>query len=240
MEDKFKTGNPIWVYYTNIDTGENLVVPQLLRGFMGEEYSVKKKQFDGYQFVKSEGELTGKFDDQPHSIHVYYRNKNWGEVESIEMYLHLDAVTAVYDMPNGMQVGTPFPDDIVLKAFHRVATKSGEFWYEIGSDQWVKYDKMTIVDNPFKTEDEDFQSKLADNMAVIPMKKTKAVIDYLPGRSIDAFNKPYGDKVGEIKDGREITITGKMSDNDEIIWYKVGNGMFITGNYVKLEDQDGD
>ena len=77
-------------------------------------------------------------------------------------------------------------------------------------------------------------------MAVIPMKKTKAFIDYLPVRSIDAFNKPYGDKVGEIKDGQEITITGKMSDNDEIIWYKVGNGMFITGNYVKLEDQDGD
>lgn len=238
MEDKFKTGNPIWVYYTNIDTGENLVVPQLLRGLMGEEYSVAQKQFAGYQFVKSEGELTGKFDDQPHSIHIYYRNKDWGEVEAIEMYLHLDAVTPVYDMPNGMQVGTPFPEDIVLKAFHRVATKSGEFWYEIGSDQWVKYDHMTVVDNPFKVEDETFQSKLADNMAVIPMKKTKAVVDYLPDRSIDVFNQPYGEKVGEIKDGQEIVIIGKMSDNDEIIWYKVGNDQFITGNYIKLEDDD--
>ena len=233
MEDKFKTGNPIWVYYTNIDTGENLVVPQL-----NEEYSIDQKQFDGYQFVKSEGELTGKFDNKPHSVHLYYRDKNWGEVESIEMYLHLDAPTPVYDMPNGMPVGTPFPEDIVLKAFHRVATKSGEFWYEIGSDQWIKYDQMSVVDNPFKAEDEKFQSKLADNMSVIPIQKTKAVIDYLPNRSIEVYDKPYGEQVGELKDGQEITITGKMSDNGEITWYEVGDQQFITGNYVRLEDEN--
>ena len=232
MEDKFKTGNPIWVYYTNIDTGENLVVPQLLRGYLNEEYSIDQKQFDGYQFVKSEGELTGKFDNKPHSVHLYYRDKNWGEVESIEMYLHLDAPTPVYDMPNGM------PEDIVLKAFHRVATKSGEFWYEIGSDQWIKYDQMSVVDNPFKAEDEKFQSKLADNMSVIPIQKTKAVIDYLPNRSIEVYDKPYGEQVGELKDGQEITITGKMSDNGEITWYEVGDQQFITGNYVRLEDEN--
>lgn len=238
MEDKFKTGNPIWVYYTNIDTGENLVVPQLLRGYLNEEYSIDQKQFDGYQFVKSEGELTGKFDNKPRSVHLYYRGKNWGEVESIEMYLHLDAPTPVYDMPNGMPVGTPFPEDIVLKAFHRVATKSGEFWYEIGSDQWIKYDQMSVVDNPFKAEDEKFQSKLADNMSVIPIQKTKAVIDYLPNRSIEVYDKPYGEQVGELKDGQEITITGKMSDNGEITWYEVGDQQFITGNYVRLEDEN--
>ena len=33
MIDKFKTGNPIWVYYNDIDSGANLTVPQLLRGF---------------------------------------------------------------------------------------------------------------------------------------------------------------------------------------------------------------
>ena len=36
MIDKFKTGNPIWVYYNDIDSGANLTVPQLLRGFIGQ------------------------------------------------------------------------------------------------------------------------------------------------------------------------------------------------------------
>ncbi|KRL28310.1 hypothetical protein FD27_GL000196 [Limosilactobacillus frumenti DSM 13145] len=238
MLDKFKTGNPIWVYYTDIDTNENLMVPQLLQGYLGQTYEVDQKDFPKYRFVKSEGDLTGTFDMSQRSIHLYYRKDNWGEVQTIEMYLRLNAMTPVFDNPNGMQVGSPIPEGIVVKAFHRVATKSGEFWYEIGSDQWIKYDRMEVVDNPFKAEDQDFQSKLSEQMSVIPMKPTKATIDYLPHRSIDVYNKPYGEKVNELPNGQIITIYGKMNDNDEIIWYKVGEQQFITGNYVKLEDQD--
>lgn len=238
MLDKFKTGNPIWVYYTDIDTNENLMVPQLLQGYLGQTYEVDQKDFPKYRFVKSEGDLTGTFDMSQRSIHLYYRKDNWGEVQTIEMYLRLNAMTPVFDNPNGMQVGSPIPEGIVVKAFHRVATKSSEFWYEIGSDQWIKYDRMEVVDNPFKAEDQDFQSKLSEQMSVIPMKPTKATIDYLPHRSIDVYNKPYGEKVNELPNGQIITIYGKMNDNDEIIWYKVGEQQFITGNYVKLEDQD--
>lgn len=238
MLDKFKTGNPIWVYYTDIDTNENLMVPQLLQGYLGQAYQVDQKDFPKYRFVKSEGDLTGTFDMSQRSIHLYYRKDNWGEVQTIEMYLRLNAMTPVFDNPNGMKVGSPIPEGIVVKAFHRVATKSGEFWYEIGSDQWIKYDRMEVVDNPFKAEDQDFQSKLSEQMSVIPMKPTKATIDYLPHRSIDVYNKPYGEKVNELPNGQIITVYGKMNDNDEIIWYKVGEQQFITGNYVKLEDQD--
>lgn len=238
MLDKFKTGNPIWVYYTDIDTNENLAVPQLLQGYIGQEYKVEQKKFDNYRFIKSEGALNGTFDMNPRSVHLYYRKDNWGEVQDIEMYLRLDANTPVFDSPSGMQVGTPIPEGIVIKAFHRVATKSGEFWYEIGSDQWIKYDHMEVVDNPFKAEDQEFQSKLSEQMSVIPMKPTKATIDYLPHRSIDVYDQPYGEKINELPNGQIITVYGKMSDNGEIIWYKVGENQFITGNYVKLEDQD--
>lgn len=238
MLDKFKTGNPIWVFYTDIDTSENLIVPQLMQGFMGQEYAVDQKQFDGYRFVKSDGDLQGTFDSQQHNVHLYYRKDNWGEVQDIEMYLRLDANTTVFDAPNGMPVGAPIPEGITIKAFHRVATKSGEFWYEIGSDQWIKYDHMEVVENPFKAEDQEFQSKLAQNMSVIPMKPVKATIDYLPHRSIDVYDAPYGEKVNELPNGQIITIYGKMSDNGEITWYKVGDNQFITSNYVKLEEQD--
>ncbi|MEY8442448.1 MucBP domain-containing protein [Lactobacillaceae bacterium 24-114] len=238
MLDQFKTGNPIWVYYTNIDTGENLIVPQLLRGFVGQDYQVEQKDFDGYQFVESKGELSGTFDMNPHSVHLYYRNQDWGEVEAIEMYLHLDAPTPVYNEPNGMQVGLPYPTDLILKAFHRVATNTGEFWYEIGSDQWIKYDKMSVVSNPFDEKEEHLKSKLAENMSVLPTKDLHAVIDYLPGQVIDVFDEPYGQKVGELKDGEHITILDKLSDNGEVTWFRIGEKQFITGNYVKLEDED--
>lgn len=238
MLDKFKTGTPIWVYYTDMDTNKNLMVPQLLQGYMGQKYSVEQKAFPNYRFIKAEGDLTGTFDLQQRSVHLYYRQDNWGEVQNIEMYLQLNATTPIYDKPNGMPVGSPIPKGIIIKAFHRVATKSGEFWYEIGSDQWIKYDQMEVVDNPFKDGDQEFQSKLSEQMSVIPMKPTKATIDYLPHRSIDVYDQPYGEKVNELPNGQIITVYGKMSDNGEIIWYKVGEQQFITGNYVKLEEQD--
>lgn len=62
MIDKFKTGNPIWVYYNDIDSGANLTVPQLLRGFIGQEYQIEQKQFPNYRYVKTEGETKGTFD----------------------------------------------------------------------------------------------------------------------------------------------------------------------------------
>ncbi|MGY0223981.1 hypothetical protein ACW186_11210 [Limosilactobacillus fermentum] len=35
MGVNFRTGNPIWVYYTDVDTGINLRVPTLLKGMAG-------------------------------------------------------------------------------------------------------------------------------------------------------------------------------------------------------------
>ena len=51
MADSFKTGNPIWVYYTDIDTGANLRVPQLLRGFVGTPFHIVELKFPNYRFI---------------------------------------------------------------------------------------------------------------------------------------------------------------------------------------------
>lgn len=136
MTNSYKLGNPIWVYYSDIDTNENLQVPQLLRGLSGEKYQVEAKKFPNYRFVKADADLKGNFDMRQHQIHLYYRNATWAEVQkNISMYLHLEAPTPMYDLPDGMQVGAALPRDIVVKAFARVATTNGEFWYELGADQ---------------------------------------------------------------------------------------------------------
>ena len=235
MLDKFKTGNPIWVYYTDIDTNENLAVPQLLQGYIGQEYQVEQKEFDNYRFIKSEGDLNGTFDMNPRSIHLYYRKDNWGEVQDIEMYLRLDDNTPVFDSPNGMQVGTPIPEGIVIKAFYRVATKSGEFWYEIGSDQWIKYEKMHVVDNPFEGE-KKIPSRLENQLTVLRLNNVKATIDYIPGKSVDVYDAPYGTPVDKVDDGQEVTLTSKLSD-DQLTWYEIGDKRYVSGNYVKIDEE---
>lgn len=238
MFEQFKTGNPIWVYYVDIDSGANLVVPQLLRGQLGQAYQVEKKEFPHYRYVKTEGQTAGTFDMSQHSVRVFYRKENWGEVQAIEMFLRLDAPTVIYDTVNGMPVGQPLPEDITIKAFNRVATKDGEFWYEIGADQWIKYDQMHVVDDPFGGPSKKINSRLAQRLTVLPLHDIPATVDYIPGKSVDVYDSPYGEAVDKLADGQEIKLTGKLSDNNEITWYQIAPDRYISGNYVHVNDEE--
>lgn len=238
MFEQLKTGNPIWVYYVDIDSGANLIVPQLLRGRIGQEYQVEKKKFPNYRYIKTVGDLSGTFDMTQRSTKLFYRKQNWGEVQNIEMYLALDAPAAVYDTVEGMPVAQPLPQDITVKAFHRVATKDGQFWYEIGPDRWVKYDKMHTVDNPFDPHHEKIPSRLEKQLTTLPLHKVKGRIDYIPGKSVDVYDAPYGNPVSKIEDGQEVVLIGKLSDGEEITWYQLGPDRYVSGNYVKIEDPE--
>ncbi|MDD6431702.1 MAG: MucBP domain-containing protein [Lactobacillaceae bacterium] len=235
MFEKFKTGNPIWVYYVDIDSGANLIVPQLLRGRIGEKYQVDKKKFPNYNFVKVEGDLTGTFDMTQRNVKLFYRKQSWGEVQDINMFLKLEAPTVIYDTVEGMPVGQPLPQDIIIKAFQRVATKDGQFWYEIGADQWIKYEKMHVVDDPFNN-DQYIPSRLENQLTVLQLNNVKATVDYIPGKSVDVYDAPYGNQVDKVDDGQEVILTKRLSDSDELTWYEIGPKQFISGNYVKIEE----
>lgn len=236
MFEQFKTGNPIWVYYVDIDSGANLIVPQLLRGRIGQAYQVDKKKFPNYNYVEAEGDLTGTFDMTQRNVKLFYRKQSWGEVQNIDMYLALEAPTVVYDTVAGMPVGQPLPQDITIKAFQRVATKDGNFWYEIGADQWIKYEKMHVVDNPFVDQQNQIPSRLENQLTVLRLNNVKATIDYVPGRAVDVYDAPYGNQVDKLADGQEVTLTGKLSDNDQITWYEIGPKRYVSGNYVKIDE----
>lgn len=237
MLEKFKTGNPIWVYYVDIDSGANLIVPQLLRGRIGEKYQVDKKKFPNYNFVKVEGDLTGTFDMTQRNVKLFYRKQSWGEVQDINMFLKLEAPTVIYDTVEGMPAGQPLPQDIIIKAFQRVATKDGQFWYEIGADQWIKYEKMHVVDDPFNN-DQDIPSRLENQLTVLQLNNVKATVDYIPGKSVDVYDAPYGNQVDKVDDGQEVTLTNKLSDNEQLTWYEIGPKQFVSGNYVKIEEDE--
>lgn len=78
MDRAFKTGTPIWVYFIDLDTDENLQIPKLLRGFVDSEYTIQPPKINNYRYMKAEGELSGHFDMQQHTVKLYYRHKDWG------------------------------------------------------------------------------------------------------------------------------------------------------------------
>lgn len=238
MFNQFKTGNPIWVYYTDIDSGANLAVPQLIRGRVGEEYHITKKDFPKYNFIKAAGDLTGTFDMGQHSVKLYYRNKNWSSVQPTETYLKINQATVALDNVDGMPVGNPIPEGIIIKGFEKVVTEDGTVWYEIGSDRWVKFEGMEVVNDPFNPQSEKLESRLAERLTVLPMHNVHGVVDYIPGKAIDVYDAPYGKKVTSLPNGQEVTITGQLNDNGEITWYQIGDQEYITGNYIQINNDD--
>lgn len=237
MLEPLKTGNPIWVYYLDIDTGENLMVPQLMRGVTGCKYHVERKNFPRYRYVDVDGATGGTFNMQRKDVKFYYRKDNWQEVEAVDTYLQIDQAATVYDNVKGLPIDIPLPAGIVVKAFHRVNTENGDTWYELGADQWVRYQGMRVVTNPYQNDDHQ-PSTLADQLTILPLKNVQGTVDYLPNREIDVYDAPYGKKVATIPDGKRVSISGKLDDNGEITWYQIGDQRFITGNYVIVDNQE--
>lgn len=236
-----KQGNPIWVYYQDIDSGENVQMPKLLQGYEGQEFNVTAPKFPNYKFVKSEGELTGTFDMQQRSIHLFYRKKSWGEIERIELYIHLSKPTPQYDSVDGMPVDNPLPGDFYVKSFERVATMNGEFWYNVNADRWIKFDvnTMKISENdPYAHQTQEVDNGPASRLTILPLNNVPATVDYTAGGHLFTYKRPYGEANGTVENGHKLTLVGRLNDNNGVIWYQDKDLGFINGAYVRLNQAD--
>ncbi|WP_137597333.1 MucBP domain-containing protein [Paucilactobacillus kaifaensis] len=231
MTESFRSGVPVWVYYIDIDTKANIQLPQLLRGLIGQHYTATQVKFHNFKFVEADSDYTGTFDDQPHTIRMYYRRKDWAEVQEVhDMFLKLSSPTMVYDMVNGLPRNTTYPAGTILHAFKRVATSNGKFWYEIGPDQWVEYRQMSISKNPYsdrmpKSEEQE--------LVVTPLNNMPGRIDYIPNKMIQVYDQPYGKIINELEHDTTISITGKATNSDGVVWYEINKRGFVNGTYVK-------
>lgn len=234
MNRSFKTGTPIWVYYMDIDSHENLKVPQLLQGFIGNEYNVAKLEIPGYRFIQHDGQLTGSFDLKPHTIKLMYRHQNWETVEEISVFLRIKQPTPVYDMVEGMQVASPIAPGIVIKSFQRVTTFDHQVWYEVAADQWAKFNdaQMELVDQPFPELDR--QPELTTtNLAETKISAT-GTVNYVAGGSLPIYDSPYGKVVDHAADGVSFTIDAELDDDNGVKWYHVARRGYVNATYIDL------
>lgn len=235
-----KQGNPIWIYYEDIDSGENVQMPKLLQGQEGEPFTVTPPKFPKYKLVKTEGDLKGTFDMQQRSIHLFYRKKAWGEIERIELYIHLAKPVQQYDAVNGLPVDEPLPGDFYVKSFERVATMKGEFWYNVNADRWIKFDVNTMKishDDPY-AKVEPAQNGPASQLTILPLNNVPATVDYTAGGHLFTYKRPYGEANGTVENGHQLTLVGRLNDNNGVTWYQDKDLGFINGSYVRLNNAE--
>lgn len=237
--NNLRTGRPIWVYYQDIDSGDNVQMPQLVRGFENDSYTVVKKEIPNYKLIKTEGKLSGAFDGSQENVHLYYRKKNWGEIENIDLYIQLKDTTPQYDQVDGMQIDNPLPGNMYVRSFERVATTTGEFWYEVNADRWLKFDVNTmkiVKDDPFAKQ--PVKGGPVTDLRVLPLNNVPATVDYLKGGHLYTYDYPYGEATGTVANGQDLELVGRMEDENGVTWYQDKKRGFINGAYVKLENED--
>lgn len=235
MNRSFKTGTLIWVYYMDIDSHKNLRVPQLLQGFIGDDYNVAKLEIPGYRFIKQDGELTGTFDMKPHTIKLMYRHENWETVEDVDVFLRIKQPTTVYDTVEGMLVGSPIAPGIVIKAFEEVTTFDHQVWYEVGADQWTKFvdTDFELVDQPFPELDLHSEEPATTNLNKTKLNAT-GTVNYVTGGSLPIYDKPYGKIVDNAADGVSFTINAELDDENGVKWYHVARRGYVNAMYIDL------
>ena len=235
-----KRSNPIWVYYEDIDSGSNVQLPKLVQGYEGEDFHITAPKFDNYKLVKSDGVLEGSFDRTQRSVHFYYRKKDWGEIQKVELYLYLKEPTPQYDRVDGMVIDNPLPGDFYVKTFERVATMGGGFWYQVNADRWVKFDVNTMKvtkDDPFGKE-QPAKGGPAANLTVLPLNHVKATVDYLRGGHLYTYQQPYGEVSTTVANGQDLVLVGRLNDHNGVTWYQTENRGFINAAYVRLDNED--
>ena len=238
MRDEFKTGNPIWIYYRDIDNNDNLRLPQLLRGHLGQSYEIKKIKIPNYTLMQTTGTLQGVFDDTAKSVCFYYRKTRWGEIDDSVHYLYLKQPVTVYDQVEGMPLGTPLPGGIYVKSFQRIATTDRQFWNQVNAGQWLQFDdaKVKMVkDDPFKG---DVPTRPVSDLTYLALNRVAATVDFLPERMVETYSTPYGQPSGKVANGQKLTLIGRLTDDNGVTWYKTSEQNYINGNYVKIVEED--
>ncbi len=233
-------GMPIWVYAKDIDTKGAIERARLIEGHVDESFNVEPKEIDGYRFVSAAGVTAGVFtQEDTHTITFYYRHAQVAETQALtDKYLHVfSEVQPVVSIEDQTAIGQKLWSGSVAKVAQRMASRTGEFWYQLADSRWVKYDMrvMKLANDDGRNQRPAFDWQRPTNWEPVTYHATGSV-DYVPGADIAVYAQPYGREIGRLQHGVEIEITEKVIDSAQVTWYHIAQQGWISSIYASLDD----
>jgi hypothetical protein len=227
------TSAPVWVYYEDIATHEELLAPTRLDGELAAPYTATPAAISDYTFVSGNGRLNGIFGQRPQQLKLYYRPNRWAEAQQVQLFIQAQQDVPVFVEANQ----TTAPIDMLSAGSYweadlRIVTTGGQFWYRIGANQWVLYQpgSVALFD----------QAPYAQNVGYIASQQPhanqpNALIDFLPNQATDVYAEPYGFAVGSVIDGDFVSVVDTFED-DGVVWYQLADLGWINAVYVNKLD----
>lgn len=238
MADFQLRGMPVWVYAKDVDTKSALTRARLIDGYVGETFSIDPESIPGYRFVSSEGTLTGTFDEQKmYTTTFYYQREDVAETEKLtHKYLHIFAnIQPVVGVEDATETGQKLWAGSVVKVAQRMATRTGDFWYQLADSRWLKYDMQTmkLTDNDGHHQQPVAEWKRPTVWQPTPFS-AHGKVDYIPGADVAVYSQPYGHEIGRIQHGVSVEITEQVVDLSGVTWYHVAQQGWLSNIYLSL------
>lgn len=230
-------GMPVWVYAKNIDDQKPVAPNQLMTGHVGEPYQVEPAEIDGYTFVKAKGETNGVLNDEMHTVTLYYRPAHYLEAQKLtNKYLHIKQPVATYLEMNGEQDGSNLWPDTVVPVSSRVATQDGTFWYELADSRWVPFSMQNMQLSSERGDRSDEQPSWLKNKVWDTKKiSVMGVIDFIPNQTLNVYDQPYGQVIGQLADGTPVNLIEEVTDGAGNLWYHLDQYGWVSSLYVKIK-----
>ncbi|MBZ6013419.1 MucBP domain-containing protein [Leuconostoc gelidum subsp. gelidum] len=222
--------SPIWIYYENIATHEQLLPPERLDGLSKTTYTIDTPTIPNYVYVDNSGELSGIFGNFPQSLHLNYRPQSWRDAHRVNMYIALHVETLAHTDPDDYaNISTRLPPDSYWATPLRVISGNGQFWYQVGDHVWIRYDAslMSLSDTAPNVENINYIQDLN-----VENDQPNALVNFLPNMSTEIFATPYGLPIGSVLDGDLVAISKEERHENGLLWYKLANSGWINSIYV--------
>ncbi len=223
-----RIGQPIQIFYIDYDSRQIIKKTNIISGQIGTTYRVSSEEIPGFRPINSIGKTYGIFSAKPTNIVFLYRKNNWQTVQKVNYYVKLNTQHQVFSNPEGAILPTPIPQNQIIKVFASVKSTSKTTWLNIGGPEWIKNEQVEMSNPP-------------ENIYIDQMTKTSRSssnlsgwVDFVDGKFVPLFNKPYGTMVNQIKNGTKIQIIATISDDQGLIWYELLNHTIISSSYVKI------
>lgn len=224
-----KEGLPVMVYTVDFDTGQILQPVKIISDKMGQKYEITAPKIDHFRVINSTGKKYGLFDNRTHGIIFYYRKEDWETVQPVAYFVRLNKHHLVFNEPNGYQLKTGLPANIIIKVFARIDTSNNKSWLNIGGFEWIENQHLEPSDPPIHNLIASM-TKTSRNRVMLT-----GAVDFVPGQSISTFDKPYGKQAGKLLDGTKISIIATIVDDQNLIWYELENHQVIPKGYIKID-----
>ena len=229
-----KDAGNIWIFCQDIDDRRFLQKPTFIKGKVGDEFSLSSPASRNYTLLRARGLTPGIFTYDQQAVTYFYRRDSWKDVDYTPHYLKFKQSLPCLDAPDGQVTDVILAKNTIWQTFETIITTNDQRWYCLGGSIWIKYDAelMTMLDKKpaVISEHDTLEIDLPHSIDL----RHNAMIDFIPDGELVLYDKPFGQKVGLIKNGQIVTLTGRIRV-EGMLWFEVNGLGWTIREYLNLD-----